>query len=129
MPPSSPAPPTLDKPVRPDKRAAPRWWAVLLFAVALGAVVWGSLAPNPPTLQVSQFDKVQHLAAYGLLAGLAYLACRGRSWQATFALLALGVGIEFAQAAGGLGRQGSLLDVAANSGGVLLASLAWPRRR
>ena len=129
MPPSSPAPPTLDKAVRPDKRGGPRWWALVLFTAALAGVVWGSLAPNTPSLPVSQIDKAQHLAAYALLAALAYLACRGRSWRAALGLLALGVGIEFAQAAGGVGREGSVLDVAANTGGVLFASLAWPRRR
>lgn len=106
-------------------------WAALLFGLAFVAVVWGSLAPGTPSLNVSYGDKVQHFGAYALLAGLAFLTFRRRSWIAAGVLIALGVGVELLQVAQDLGREGSVLDAAANSAGVLLATAAWrgPRRR
>jgi VanZ family protein len=101
---------------------------VALFAAVLAAVIWLSLEPHPPSLQVSNIDKVQHFAAYASLAALAHLASRGRFWRSALGLVALGIGLEFAQAAEALGRQASVLDGLANGAGVLLVSLAWPRR-
>ena len=124
------ASPTLDKPAGRDKRAAPRWWALALFAGALAAVTWGSLAPSAPSLNVSNFDKVQHFTAYAVLAVLAHLSCRGRSWRVALWLCGFRIALEFAQGASALGREASVLDASANAAGVLLASVAWrPRRR
>ena len=95
--------------------------------MALGAVVWGSLTPNPPTVDVSNADKVQHFAAYAGLAVLAFLALRRASLRAAAALILFGVGVEVAQAATALGRQGSWLDAVANSAGVLLVWLVGSR--
>lgn len=125
---SPPEPPTLAKAPAPDKRTGPRAWAAVLFALALAGVIWGSLTPSPPSLEVSHIDKVQHFGAYALLTALAYLTCRGRWWRVALALALLGVGVEFAQAAEAMGRQASALDALANAAGVTLVSLAWPRR-
>ena len=85
------------------------------------AIVWLSLVPEQPMLDVEQGDKAGHLAAYGLLmfwfaqlypgkkAGIAYAA----------GFVALGVGLEFLQ--GGTGyRTFDLLDILANALGVAL---------
>ncbi len=45
---------------------------------------------------------------------------RARSWRLALGLFALGVGMEIAQSTMGWGRQGDLLDAAANSLGIAI---------
>lgn len=97
--------------------------------LGLAAVLWGSLTPNPPTVDVSNADKVQHFAAYAGLAVLAFLALRRASLRAAVALMLFGVGVEVAQAATAQGREGSWLDAIANSAGILLIWLIGSRLR
>ena len=97
------------------------------LAVALGwllvlVIVWLSLSPSPPTLDVTWGDKLGHLAAYGALMlwfSQLYPARNARRGCAA-AFIAMGAGLEFAQAATGY-RSFELLDMAANALGVLLA--------
>jgi len=84
------------------------------------AIVWLSLIPAPPRLDVEQGDKIEHVAAYATLmfwfcqlyarrpARLAY----GVAW------IAMGVAIEFAQRAVGY-RSFEVFDMVADALGVL----------
>lgn len=83
------------------------------------AIVWLSLTPSPPGVQVS--DKLGHIAAY---AALMFWFCwfyRERRTRTALAagFIALGIALEFAQGALG-SRHFEVYDMAANTLGVLL---------
>jgi VanZ family protein len=106
-----------------------RFWQVLGWLLVLGAI-YLSLTPGsalPKDMLVN--DKVAHATTYALLTlWFAGLYPRSRYVWIGLSLFALGVFIEFAQGAMGLGRQRDLLDVAANSMGIclgLMLALAW----
>ncbi len=85
------------------------------------AIVWLSVTPRPPQIDLAQGDKLGHLAAYGTLMvwfALLYPARRTRIACAG-AFVALGVALEFVQGALGY-RTFDVLDMAANTAGVLL---------
>jgi VanZ family protein len=101
-------------------------------------VVAASLAPLPAT-PVMESDKLLHIAAYaglGAWFGAIYL----RRWHAVVigALVALGIGVEFAQTLTGY-RSFEMLDIAADATGAVLGillattpvggSLGWIERR
>jgi VanZ family protein len=84
------------------------------------AIVWLSLTPSPPQLDVAGGDKLEHFLAYGVLMfwfGVLYRSVRARIGWALFCV-ALGVALEFAQGATGY-RSFELADMAANALGVL----------
>jgi VanZ family protein len=85
------------------------------------AIVWLSLTPSPPQVDVQFGDKLGHVAAYGLLMlwfSLLYHRARTRALY-MLAFIAMGVGLEFLQ--GWLGyRTYEIFDMFANSLGVLL---------
>lgn len=94
------------------------------------AIVWLSLTPSPPPIDVSHGDKAGHFFAYALLMfWFAQLYVR----RAFFALgfIAMGVALEFAQGASGF-RSFDVVDMAANALGVLAgwaAAVVLPRLR
>jgi len=95
------------------------------------AIVWLSLAPSPPHLELEGGDKLGHFLAYaGLMFWFGFLYRSARS-RIGYALLwiAMGVALEFAQRATGY-RSFELADMAAGALGVLagaLAALRLPR--
>ncbi len=95
----------------------PRAWLCLGLLMALFITVMSLLpANNLPSLGVS--DKIEHAAAYALLA-FWFASVMGR-WDYLYlflALLAFGGGIEIAQGLMGLGREADLLDLAADAAG------------
>ena len=94
--------------------------AALCVAVAIGYL---SLIPvgDVPAPQIS--DKIRHLAAYAGLAAPLTLALHPRRWLVTALVAAVyGVCLEFGQAFGGAGREGSALDALANLAGALLGA-------
>lgn len=99
-----------------------RHLAVVAFAVAVVAVVFLSVTPRPlPTSGPLLSDKVQHLAAYAVLAvlgGFGFAAGR-RIGRVALALFALGVAMEIVQSFVP-GRFAGLDDVVANSTGILI---------
>ncbi len=99
-----------------------RYLAVAAFAVAAVAVVFLSVTPRPlPTSGPLLSDKVQHLAAYAVLAvlgGFGFAAGR-RVGRVALALFALGVAMEIVQSFVP-GRFAGLDDVVANSTGILI---------
>ena len=103
------------------------WWAVGWFGV--GLCIYLSLMHNPPTLDVVEGDKLQHIAAYAVLMGwFAQLTSAPRERRLTaLALLGLGVAIEFAQLASGY-REFSVADMGADAAGIAVGWLLAPPR-
>lgn len=89
--------------------------------LVLAGVAWGSLRPAVPS-DAPSWDKLQHFAAYALLAALGAAALGRAPWTLPLALAVMGAGIEGLQAALPTGRTASLGDAVANLAG---ASLAW----
>lgn len=94
------------------------------------AIVWLSLTPSPPQVDVAHSDKMGHFFAYALLMfWFAQLYWRRAAYAAGF--IALGVGLEIAQGALGF-RMYDAADMVANTLGVLGgwgAALLLPRIR
>ncbi|MDH5517905.1 MAG: VanZ family protein [Gammaproteobacteria bacterium] len=96
------------------------WLWLLLGYLYLAYIVYGSLTPNPIEVDVADFDKVMHFSAYALLMiwfAMIFYQTRARIFHAV-AFIGLGVGMEFAQQAGGV-RFFEFSDMLANSLGVL----------
>jgi VanZ family protein len=95
------------------------------------AIVWLSLTPAPPDLDVAYGDKLGHFAAYGLLMFWFSQLYLQRKTRIAYAMgfVAMGIGLEFIQ--GQLGyRTYEVFDMYANALGVLLGwalGLMFPR--
>jgi VanZ family protein len=97
------------------------------------AIVWLSLTPSPPQVEVAHGDKLGHFASYAVLmfwfARLYVSKWAPVGYAVTFA--AMGISLEFLQ--GHLGyRTFEISDMVANVLGVLLgwaAAVAVPVRR
>ena len=103
------------------------WSLIGWFGVAL--ILYLSLMPHPPELDIEQGDKLQHLAAYAVLMG--WWAQMGASDRAhariALSMLGLGIAIEFAQAATGY-RTFSVADMVADALGIALGWMLAPPR-
>lgn len=90
-------------------------------------IVWLSLTPSPPTIDVEQGDKLGHFLAYGSLMFWFCLLYPRRAARVAYAIAwtGMGVGLEFIQ--GHLGyRTYEVYDMYANALGVLIGwSLAF----
>lgn len=97
-------------------------WLWLGGGIALAiTIVVLSLLPGSQLPQVNLWDKFEHTAAYVALAGWFGGVVTPRNYlRLGFALLLLGVLIEFAQDIMGLGRTADIRDVFANVVGVVL---------
>lgn len=92
--------------------------ACIAIIIAWLSLILGSDVPAP---EVS--DKIRHLAAYAALTAPLTLALHPRRWLlAALVGTVYGVAIEFAQAFGDAGREGSALDALANLAGALLGA-------
>jgi VanZ family protein len=96
--------------LRPALIAAGWLWAA--------AIVWLSLTPSPPQVDLTQGDKLGHFAAYGSLTLWFAVLYPARAIAYGAAFVALGVALEFAQGMTGY-RTFDVLDMAANTLGVL----------
>lgn len=99
---------------------------LLLIAIGwalVAAIVWLSLAPSPPELEVAWGDKLGHFAAYGTLMFWFCQIYPRRSTRVAYAIgfAALGIALEFMQGATGY-RTFEALDMLANAVGV---GLGW----
>jgi len=101
-----------------------RWIGLGLGWGWAATIVWLSLTPSPPQVDVQLGDKLGHFAAYGLLMLWFSLLYLGRTRMAyAICFIAMGIGLEFLQ--GWLGyRTYDVLDMAANTIGVLLGWVA-----
>lgn len=110
----------------------PRVW-LGLWAAMIVAVIVGSLLParELPPMPFDGFDKLEHLFGYAVLsayAGMLFLRMRAQAMAAA-GLVALGIGLELAQAALTVSRQADLADAMVNTVGVLAgltSALCWP---
>lgn len=102
----------------------PRLWLSLGW-LAVAIIVFICLAPvaqlpKPPNLS----DKSEHFIAYLVLSVcFAGMYRRSRYWLIALGLFIMGVLIEFAQGAMHMGRQADVLDVVANSTGIVAGLL------
>jgi VanZ family protein len=104
----------------PSYRLRTLWIAIGWLLVL--AVVYLSLTPAPPTIDVPAGDKIGHALAYGLLMWwFLQLYAAARRPLIAVALIALGVGLEFAQKLTET-RSFEYLDMAADAAGV---GLGW----
>ena len=106
-----------------------------LWALMIAVVVVGSLLParELPTAPFDGFDKLEHFFGYAVLSGYAAMLFARLRVQALAAagLVALGIGLEVAQAVLTVSRQADLADAMVNTVGVLagLALAATPMAR
>ena len=106
----------------------------ILTLAALVTVLIMSLRPAVDMGGPVHVDKIMHLGAYGVLAGLARLGWP-ELWGGTIflGLGFFGIGIEIAQHLMPLGRMGSLADTTANLLGAALAliffHIIWTRHQ
>ena len=105
----------------------PRLW---LAIGALGVLVLVGLSLLPardlPPAPFSGFDKLGHFLGYAVLSaygGMLFARMRAQTWAAA-GLVALGFGLEFAQAQLTDSRSGDLHDALANTLGVLAGLMA-----
>lgn len=101
-----------------------RTW-LALGGLWIALVIILSLMPNPPDpLGFEQSDKLSHLLAYGglMLWFCQLYAGKAQRWVLAFALVTLGVGLEFLQSLTP-DRLYEVLDMLANTSGVLLGWL------
>lgn len=99
----------------------PRFWLGLWWtAIVLGVVV--SLVPPPPIDVPRGSDKLVHLLGYGALAASAVqlFARRSALLRAGIGLVLLGIALELAQYALTSTRMFDVLDMLANTVGVLI---------
>ncbi|MEH6677189.1 hypothetical protein [Phenylobacterium sp.] len=102
-----------------------RRYAGAAFLLCLAAILYLSLAPSEATPAADLgWDKARHALAYFVLTGLGLFAF-GPRLVLLGGVVLLGAGVEAAQAAMGLGRQGDLIDLAANLTGEGLALGIW----
>jgi VanZ family protein len=85
------------------------------------AIVWLSLTPAPPDLDIEHGDKLGHFAAYGLLMFWFSQLYLQRKTRIAYAMgfVAMGIGLEFMQGQFGY-RTYEVFDMCANTLGVLL---------
>jgi VanZ family protein len=107
---------------------APAWR--LVSALLIAAIVVTTLMPQAQLpVTPENVDKVEHCAAYGLLAiWFTGLVPRGQYWKVAAGLASLGGVLEYLQRAMPLGRSGDILDVVANVVGLAIGvalALAW----
>jgi VanZ family protein len=95
-----------------------RLWMILGF-VLVASVIVSSLVPGGASIKMPGGDKLAHASAYlVLMVWFAGLQPR-RAWRwVAIALLLMGLGLEFAQAAMHLHRTADARDVVANAAGV-----------
>jgi len=95
---------------------------VLAFWIALAFAFIMALMPHPPTMPGEPSDKIQHIAAFAVLASLGRIAFRRISVLALAAYLAeFGALIEIVQAIPALHRSSDIMDWIADVAALLIA--------
>lgn len=97
-----------------------RLWLAIGYAL-VAAIIFLSLTPNPPSIDIEGGDKIGHLATYGTLMFWFCQIYATRNSRAAHALAftAMGVALEFAQGMTDY-RTFELLDMLANASGVMV---------
>ena len=102
-------------------RFATPWWRLTLVLL-LCAVTWLALAPAPPKLLSTGWDKLNHLLAFSTLAIVTVMGFGAAWWRIAAALLAYGGLIEILQ---GLlpPREADLADLLTDGLGIAIGLL------
>lgn len=114
--------------------AAPmlRWSRIALALAGMLTFTMAAL-PHPPPLLGAAPDKLQHIAAFAVLAALSAVAFPARPMFVLLcALIGFGALIEVVQAIPALNRDSDILDLLADAAAALLAGGAtrwWMNRR
>ena len=100
----------------------PRLWAIAGWTM-VAAIVWLSVTPSPPEIDVENADKLEHLVAYGTLTfWFCQLHAAGRAQLAfVIAFIAMGIALEFVQGALAY-RTFDTADMLANTIGAIAGS-------
>ena len=100
------------------------FWTAALFTLVM------ALLPHPPRIPGEPSDKIQHIAAFITLAGLAGFGYPDRKLKAALGLVAFGAAIELLQMIPALHRDAQLGDWIADTIAALtvLAILAIARK-
>ena len=109
-----------------------RKYFVILFWLSVVFAVTMAILPQSPHLPGMPSDKLQHIMAFTVMTGLACLAYPDLPKLRLLGLMiALGAGIELAQAIPALHRDSELLDLVADSAAsaVTLPVTHWLRAR
>jgi VanZ family protein len=112
--------------LKPFRR--PRLWLGVWVAAVLSVVALSLMPPAPLPELPSGGDKVEHFLAYGLLAmGAVQLFATRAAWLLlAVGLVAMGVGLEYAQGAYTDNRMQDPFDALANTLGVIAGlATAW----
>ena len=108
----------------------PRPVRLAVFGLAVAVILYLTLAPNQDVPGSGAiWDKAAHALAFGLLAIVGLLMSTHRRGLVLLAVLALGAGIEMAQAAMPFGRSGDARDFLADAVGVAAGAALWALAR
>ena len=111
----------------------------MLSGIVLAAILWLTLAPHPTgDVEIPLFpgaDKIVHaLMFFGLTAAFLVDIMRFRRWHeisllviggSALASALIGIAVELAQNAMGLGRSMELMDIIADCAGAFIAAAIW----
>lgn len=105
-------------------------WVCALVVVVAGSLLAPSSKPMELINELPISDKVEHFSAYFVLAFLPALHERARlAWWIAAGAVLLGIGLEYGQLYEANGRDFEVLDMVADTAGVLVGMLlAWPFR-
>jgi VanZ family protein len=104
----------------------PRFLRLALLAVAVGVLLWLSLAPNEDIPGADLiWDKASHAIAYAVLTVVGLLLFPRHPWAFLVCAVGLGGAVEVLQAAMGFGRQGDLRDLLADAIGIAVVAGVW----
>src|SRR5690606_41507587 len=107
----------------------PRFWLAAGWSLIALATL-ASLLPSQKLPEIGASDKLEHMAAYALMAlWFCGIYPRSRYIWIGVGLFMLGVAIEWAQGAMGFGRQSELYDLVANATGIAEIGRASCRER
>lgn len=100
------------------------FWAALLFTLIMASL------PKPPALPGAPSDKIQHILAFVVLAGLGSAAYpRLGALKLLLGLMAFGALIEIVQLIPGLNRQGDPVDWVADTVAAAVIVGLWSAAR
>lgn len=104
----------------PPQKNLLKLFSAFIFYSSIAALVYLATSKQVPTINVSHFDKIQHMAAFGWLTIFAFLAWRQVAVQRFAVIFMISMTIELAQVFISY-RSASWYDLVANAAGILLA--------
>ncbi|HEY3947888.1 VanZ family protein [Phenylobacterium sp.] len=104
----------------------PRPFRLGLFALACLILMYLTLAPGRDVPGVGLvWDKAEHATAWAVLTGAGLLLSTKRRWAIGVFAFLFGAAIEIGQTIMPFGRDGEVLDLVADSVGIVAAYVAW----